>query len=215
MKNKIIIFLVVFVSLLFLTGCREGTLGVAIAGSVIETDIRTPHPYPASEEGTQLVWEYRLNDPEALELRLHFKEFEVNGLFLKTSYEEELPPCEPQEPNVEYDEDGNVIAIGSVEDDWCGIVTHKYPLQEIVDNYLEGDYVLIRNNKNGELLSILTNEREFRKNGPNRPTLIEGWGYIYETNDINIELYADENEDKGYGLEIDQYAQLTIGMGAE
>lgn len=136
-------------------------------------------------------------------------------MFLKTSYEEELPPCEPQELEIEYDEYGNVIRIGSVEQGLCGIITHKYPLQEIVNNYMEGDYVIIRNNKNGEILSILTGTTELMKNGPNHPTPVDGWGYTYATNDINIELYANENEDKWHGLEIDQYAQLTIGMSAE
>jgi hypothetical protein len=232
MKVKTTTILVIIMGLVFLTGCKEDEIleppidnetpntniadqNLMKAGDVISIDIRTPHPYPASEEGTQLVWEYRLNDPESLELRLHFKKFEVNGMFLKTSYEEELPPCEPQEPEVDYDEYDNVIGIGSVEQGLCGIITHKHTLQEIVNNYMEGDYVIIRNNKNGEILSILTGTTELMKNGPNHPTIVDGWSYIYATNDINIELYANENEDKWHGLEIDQYAQLTIGMGAE
>lgn len=79
MKIKTTSTLVIIMGLVFLTGCREGTIfeppidnettpennetpinniadqNLMKAGDVISIDIKTPHPYPASEEGTQLV----------------------------------------------------------------------------------------------------------------------------------------------------------------
>lgn len=228
MKKIIFLIGLLFISLLTLNGCRGGQISIPnqslnpqdgpyVAGQNLEIEIITPNPYPVSEEGTQLVWEYNLKDSDALDLRLHFEYFDVNGLFLKTGETIEYPPCETQDTNAEYDEQGNLVAIGSVVDYGdCGIVFERYTIEKILENnYLEGDYVLLRNNKNGEVLSILTNGKEFYKNGAGRPVRVEGWSYIYGTNDLNIELYSNENENKGSGFYINKYAQLNIGLGIE
>lgn len=182
-----------------------------MTGVVVNSNIQTPHPYPNSESGRQIVWSYTLSDPSATALGLHFKDFDVAGIINPTSHVVEYPVCVPSG----FDPGGQSVpeVPGAIEER-CGNVTVLYTLQEIYDNnYLDGDFFLVKD-INGNILDILT--RNFNGfislyNDPNNPQPErEGnnWRIYSNTNSITIELYADES-DNTFGLHIDKYLRGT------
>lgn len=196
-----------------------------IGGIVVNADIQTPHPYPNSNSGRQIVWNYTLDlsDTNTTSIKLHFNEFEIKGLITKTGELIEYPPCPTQTPSVEVDENGTVIGISGQTEERCGTVFVKYTTQEIYDNYLqntsliEGDFLLIKDSS-GNVVDILSGSSDvipsYYITPPEDEIDAAKWWYTYgwpgpPVNKLLFEFYADESEN-GYGIYIDKYARAWL-----
>ena len=182
----VVILVVVIVSLY---GSQEAFVRI---GGDKDIDIQTPHPYPNSTSERSLVWSYKLNHPDATFLKLHFNTFEVVAeINTPVIYESIYIPC--PDPSVGELQEG-VTSVDELA--VCGNKTIKKsftPEEILSNNYISGDYILIRD-ANHNILDLLTQA----------PT--NGWSRTYDGQEIlNIELYAD-NSENGYGLMIDKYS---------
>jgi len=184
------------------------------AGNVLDVNIQTPHPIPSSNEGTKLVWSYVLFDSKAKSIRLHYNKLDITGFVTNLTHIKTYPPCKFNDTDKFNDTESDFNSTSQenlgINSELCGDVEVYYSPQEIVDNnYLEGDYILIKDNKNNEIIGILSKYGELIEQGSGFSD-VDGWGHIYETNNLTIELYVDEFDDNSYGLYIDKYSQLVI-----
>ena len=202
---------------------------IAKVGESIEIDIQSPHPYPNGNNGRVLVWTDNIGHPNTTSIQLHFNRIDILGKFeTPTVYEEvDYGECDLNAPpgyirewdgknmitqkQIVEGSDGDEIGIGGISMIKCGIMREKkeFTPQEMFDNHLnwaEGDFLAIKN-ANGIVIDII-NGNSFGKYEAGQGVIYKKedvWSKIYpNTNQITLELYADETEN-GYGLSIDKY----------
>ena len=208
------LFILFLISLVLISGCYQRTLPQPgqklVIGTVVDANIQTPHPYPNSEEGRQIVWSYEINELNATGIRLHFENFDVAGIINPVGYIVEYPPCAPSgfDPGNQ-----SVPEVPSATEELCGNVTIPYTPQEIYDNnYVEGDFFLVKD-ENGNIIDILSRSSNIIPTyyiiPPKDEVDAAKWWYTYDSNHIIIELHADESEN-AYGLYIDKYGRKVV-----
>ena len=156
------------------------------------SEIQTPHPYPNSDSGRKVVWSYTINQPGVTFVGLFFKQFDVNGSI-------DIPESASTQ-RVDYGECNDTQVDKKLP---CGVIeeVRDFTPQEIFDNnYVKGDFLVVKD-KEGKVVSLLTNSYDVR---PGSSTPVSGDTAI-------IELYADETGN-GYGIYIDKY---KIGLTDE
>lgn len=208
--------IIALTAIIFLAGCtgnqkpamNDISIASLMRGVTINTDIQSPHPYPNSDGGSKLVWEYILSNPNATTLELHIKKLELNTLRLqfKTYIDNEGRKI----INKSEIKDNSIYPVTKLD---IAYPDNYYILpedMEFVASTFRGDYVIIRDG-NRKIISIIGGRCPHEQIGYEDFCYGDGHEGFFVIPGIKgsiaiIELYADSN-DTGYGLYIDRYVR--------